>query len=113
MSTASLPANSQPVSVRNSGMSSSMGMPASSVPAGQTALQNQGRPRPKLSTRVSGRTMTSRTRQRYLPNRRTGGRRYLRVGMACSSSWSSPKGQAQPQMNRPNTVPSSPRQPST
>ena len=107
--------NQPPRASRTPGSNSSFGKPASSVPAGQKALQYQGSPAtPGCKKDVAnGAAITNTASRTYLSLVVKRGRRNLSVGILESKSWRKPKGQSQPQMNRPKTTPDKPIQPTT
>ena len=80
----------------------------SKVPAGQIYLQNAGSGRFSFRPYAIGITATNTARITYFRYEQIRVVRDLRifgVGILCSSSWISPRGQSQPQIVRPRITP--------
>ena len=109
--------NMKPIDWRKPSFKVSIGIPAPSVPAGHTYLQNQVEPNPKSSLITNGSINTSNTSTTYLRYLRTlssfFGTVILETGILCSRSWNQPNGHKNPHTTLPRKIPNSISVPST
>ena len=106
--------NSPPAWLRSASLAPSRGSAPSRVPEGQRYLQKAGT-LAKPPNRNMEPTHTSRTSVTYFPYFRTRwpGRRFffLKRGILCKRSCTSPKGHSQPQTKRPSRLPNTKKKP--
>ena len=108
--------NSQPAAARRFSFAISSGNPPSSVPAGQSHLQNAGVTTPFRIRKYTGSASTNTASTTYLipvSLRVQTPFLILRVGILCSSSWISPNGHKNAQIARPKSAPNTSSVPST
>ena len=107
--------NSQPICARSPSLAIIRGMPPSSVPAGQSHLQNAGVTTPLAMRKYSGRAMTITTSTIYfITVKRRVQALFLSffVGILYKSSCMSPNGHKKAHTARPSSAPKSSKMPS-
>lgn len=107
--------NSQPICARSPSLAIIRGMPPSSVPTGQSHLQNAGVTTPLTMRKYSGRAMTITTSTIYfITVRRRVQALFLSffVGILYKSSCMSPNGHKKAHTARPSSAPKSSSMPS-